>query len=133
MRDNKEHILAFYAAMDAGDTDTVRSYFDDDTTWVLRAHGLPGAGVHRGWDEILRNLLGAVRELFEPGHPKADIQRVIGDGPHVVVEFVARGDLRSGRRYENHYAFVFEIRDDGKFHTIHEYLDTHYVSQVLFA
>jgi ketosteroid isomerase-like protein len=133
VRDNKDHIRAFYAAMDAGDAERVRSYFDDDTTWTLRADGLPGAGTHRGWDAIQRNLLAPVRELFEPGQPTADIQRVIGDGPFVAVEFIARGNLRNERKYENHYAFVFEVRDDGKLRSVHEYLDTHYVSKVLFS
>src|SRR5215210_5998717 len=132
-RDNLEkHVRGFFEAMDSGDLEKVAPYFDGATSWTVHASGLPGDGTRVGWDAIVRDIVGAVREtVFEPGDPKADIHAVFVDGPRAAVEMTARGRLRSGGQYENHYVFIFEL-EGTKFREVREYMDSHYVATNVF-
>jgi ketosteroid isomerase-like protein len=131
--DIERHVRGFFEAMDSGDLDKVAPYFDERTTWTVHAAGLPGDGSRVGWDAIVRDIVGEVREtVFEPGDPKADIHAVLVDGDRVAVEMTARGRLRSGGDYENHYVFIFEL-DDARFREVREYMDSHYAATNVFG
>jgi ketosteroid isomerase-like protein len=128
----EKHVRGFFEAMDSGDLEKVAPYFDDATSWTVYASGLPGDGTRVGWDAIVRDIVGDVREtVFEPGDPKADIHAVFVDGPRAAVEMTARGRLRSGGQYENHYVFIFELQGT-KFREVREYMDSHYVAKNVF-
>jgi uncharacterized protein len=129
----ERHVRGFFEAMDAGDFDRVAGYFDENTRWVIQAKDLPGAGTHVGWTAISKVILGDVRAtLFEDGDPQSDIYNVLIDGDRALVEFVGRGRLRSGKDYENTYAFCFEL-DGEVFRTVREYMDSHYVATTLLS
>jgi ketosteroid isomerase-like protein len=128
----EKHVRGFFEAMDSGDLGNVAPYFDDATSWTVHASGLPGDGTRVGWEAIVRDIVGDVREtVFEPGDPKADIHAVFVDGPRAAVEMTARGRLRSGGQYENHYVFIFEL-EGTKFREVREYMDSHYVAKNVF-
>jgi ketosteroid isomerase-like protein len=129
----EDHVRGFFAAMDASDLTKVAAYFDEHTRWTVNAAGLPGDGTTVGWEAIARDIVGAVREtVFAPGDPKAEIHTVLVDGQRAALEMTARGQLRSGGRYENHYVFIFEL-DGTRFREVREYMDSHYVAQHVFA
>ena len=117
----------FFATLSAGDLEGVRSFFDEDSTWFIVATGIPGAGEHRGADAIVDGFLAPVRGLFEPGQPKVEIVRLVGDGDLVAVEATGRGRFLDGRDYDNRYAYWIEIAG-GRIRTIKEYMDSSYVA-----
>ena len=56
--------------------------------------------------------------------------RILADGPYVVVQ--ARGDAKtkSGVEYNNEYCFVYRV-EDGRIREVVEYLDTELVTSAL--
>ena len=68
--------------------------------------------------------------LIEPG-PRMNVVELIGEGDTVVC--LSEGVMRSrtGREYNNRYAFVFKF-DGRKISSITEYLDTVLVETALF-
>ena len=94
---NEELVRTFFATLSAGDLEGVRGFFDEDSTWFIVATGIPGAGEHRGADAIVDGFLAPVRGLFEPGQPKVEIVRLVGDGDLVAVEATGRGRFLDGR------------------------------------
>lgn len=79
------------------------------------------ARTFRGHDDIVQNLVGAVREVLASGRMKP--VNAIAEGQQVVVEFEGEGRTRDGRDYDNRYCCVFRIAD-GRITHIREYLDT---------
>jgi ketosteroid isomerase-like protein len=91
------------------------------------ARGFPS---ERGRRAIIEDFLQPVREgLFEPGDPKVEVVRMIGEGDWVVAETVARGKLRNGNDYENSYVFVAQVSGD-QVRFLREYMDTAYAHDV---
>jgi ketosteroid isomerase-like protein len=131
--DIENHVRGFFEAMDSGDLEKVAPYFDEHTSWTVSAAGLPGDGTRVGWEAIVRDIVGEVRQtVFEHGDPKADIQGVLVDGQRAAVEMTARGRLRSGGHYENHYVFIFEL-EGTTFREVREYMDSHYAAKNVFG
>ena len=124
---NEELVRTFFATLSAGDLEGVRGFFDEDSTWFIVATGIPGAGEHSGADAIVDGFLAPVRGLFEPGQPKVEIVRLVGDGDLVAVEATGRGRFLDGREYDNRYAYWIEIAGD-RIRTIKEYMDSSYVA-----
>lgn len=59
------------------------------------------------------------------------IHSITAEGDRVALEAESRGILsESGKLYNNHYHFLFEMRD-GRIQRIREYMDTHHVNDVL--
>jgi len=50
---NEELVRAFFATLSSGDLEGVRSFFDDESTWLICATGIPGAGAHTGRSGIV--------------------------------------------------------------------------------
>jgi uncharacterized protein (TIGR02246 family) len=123
---NRALVRDFFETLSSGDLDRVAEFFDDDSTWVVCAVGIPGAGAHRGRAAIVEEFLRPVRGLFEPGQPKVELTNVVAEGDWVAAEAVGRGRFLDGREYENRYSFWLEL-DGGTIRTLREYLDSHYV------
>ena len=79
---------------------------------------------------IIDEFLGPVRGLFADGDPKVRIERMICQGPIVATEARGIGQLKNGKKYDNHYAFVIEIKDD-KIFALREYMDSYHVSTLM--
>jgi ketosteroid isomerase-like protein len=101
--DPKDVLRRFFATLSSGDFDAIGAFFGDDSVWMVNdvARGFPS---ERGRRAIIEDFLQPVREgLFEPGDPKVEVVRMIGEGDWVVAETVGRGKLRNGNTYENSY------------------------------
>jgi hypothetical protein len=127
---NKELVRSFFETLSAGDLEGVRGLFHEDAVWTVVARDIPGAGEHRGRDEIVDGFLTPIRGLFEPGDPKVDITHLVAEGAWVVVEGKGRGRFGNGTPYDNTYVFLLEL-EDGKVRTLREYMDTQYVSTLV--
>ncbi|HEX5418713.1 MAG TPA: nuclear transport factor 2 family protein, partial [Gammaproteobacteria bacterium] len=97
-----------------------------DASWEATGKSIPGAGITRGRDHVIDDLLAPVRGLFVPGDPKVKVLRIISQGLWAAAETEAMGRLANGKDYHNRYAWIFEIRD-GKIFIVREYMDTGYI------
>ncbi|HMD92432.1 MAG TPA: nuclear transport factor 2 family protein [Trebonia sp.] len=126
---HKDVLRRFFAALSTGDFAAIGEFFGDDSVWMVNdvSRGFPS---ERGRRAIIEDFLQPVREgLFEPGDPKVEVVRMIGEDDWVVAETIARGKLRNGNVYENSYVFVAQISGDQvKF--LREYMDTAYAHDV---
>jgi uncharacterized protein len=129
MSDPKAVVRRFFDTLGSGDFAAIGEFFTDDSTWMVNdvARGFPA---QRGRKQIIDDFLQPIREgLFEPGDPKIEIRRLIGEGDWVVAETTGRGTLRNGSHYENAYVFVIEVAGDTvKF--LREYMDSDYAHSV---
>lgn len=127
--DPKDVLGRFFATLSTGDFAAIGEFFGDDSVWMVNdvARGFPS---ERGRRAIIEDFLQPVREgLFEPGDPKVEVVRMIGEGDWVVAETVGRGKLRNGNTYENSYVFVAQVSGDQvKF--LREYMDTAYAHDI---
>ena len=127
--DPKGVMRSFFAALSTGDFNAIGEFFGDDSVWMVNdvARGFPS---ERGRRAIIEDFLRPVREgLFEPGDPKVEIVNMIGEGNWVVAQTIARGKLRNGNDYENHYAFVARV-DGEQVKSLREYMDTAYAHDI---
>lgn len=127
---NEQLAKEFFEKLSTGDLELVRPLFHEDASWIVRAKGIPGAGVHKGRDYIIDKFLGPVRELFEPGDPKIYVDRIFGKGSLVAIQSKSLGKMRNGKTYENYYAWILEFKD-GLIIELSEYMDTYYVSTLV--
>jgi ketosteroid isomerase-like protein len=127
---NEQLVRNFLETLSTGDLEALRKRMHPDFSWEATSTSIPGAGITRGRDKVIDELLAPVRGLFEPGDPKIVIHRVFGKGEWVAVESDSHGKLKNGNRYDNRYAWIFEIRDD-QVYALREYMDSAYILKQL--
>jgi uncharacterized protein (TIGR02246 family) len=130
--DSKAVLQRYVAALQRGDTETVRASFADDATWTVAAGDLPIAGTWRGRDAILDGFLATALSYYEPGSIDLEITGMIGEGERVVLQWTSRARTRDGRSYENECIAVFTV-EDGRIRAVREYMDTLYAHDTVFA
>ncbi|HEX5420814.1 MAG TPA: nuclear transport factor 2 family protein [Gammaproteobacteria bacterium] len=116
----------FFDTLSTGDLEALRQRLHVDASWEATGKSIPGAGITRGRDHVIDDLLAPVRGLFVPGDPKIKVLRIISQGLWAAAETEAMGRLNNGKDYHNRYAWIIEIRD-GKICTVREYMDTGYI------
>ncbi len=127
---NEQVVRLFFETLSTGKLERVRPLLHEQATWTVMATGIPGAGEKKGRNAIIDGFLGPVRGLFEDGDPKVRIERMICQGTVVAAEARGTGQLKNGKKYDNHYAFVIEIKDD-KLFALREYMDSYHVSTLM--
>jgi hypothetical protein len=128
--DNERLVLRFFEALSAGDLEAVRNLLHDEVTWKPQIRDVPGAGIHRGKKGIIDDFLRPIRGLFKPGDPKVIVDTLASKGNLVIAEARGVGKIADGRPYDNLYAWAFDLKD-GKVFAIREYMDSHYVINLL--
>lgn len=123
---NERLVRVFLETLSSGDLEALRPQMHVDCSWEATGTSIPGAGITRGRDKIIDELLAPVRGLFVPGDPKIKILRIFSKDEWVAAETEAHGQLANGKPYHNRYAWIFEIRDDKVF-AVREYMDTGYI------
>ena len=121
-------IDAYFAAVASGDPE-IGALFTDDVIWrTPQSSPMPGPWV--GKAAVLEGMAGGV-DLYEAGTLDIRPTARAASDEHVFVEMTMTAKTAKGSPYENHYVFVFTIRD-GRIAEIHEHLDTHYAQRRLF-
>jgi len=128
--DNERLVMRFFLTLSKGDLEGVRALLHDDACWSAQVRDVPGAGAHRGKDEIVDKFLAPVRGLFVAGDPKLQINTMGSKGAFVFAETRGVGRLADGRTYDNRYAWAIELSGN-KILEIREYMDSHYVMKLL--
>ena len=123
---NRQLALDFYRRFDGGDIAGVLELMADDCSYWLagKAGTSPTAGV--------AHTKAQMAEIFErmaqhlEGPLRMTVKSTVAEGDKVAVEAESRGQLRSGRVYNQEYHALMTIRD-GKIAAVREYMDTEHV------
>lgn len=100
---------------------------DDATWWVNgKPHLFPSSGTKTKEEaaKMFRNMLSAYADGLD-----MRIVSIIGEGDIVAAETRSHAITKTGKVYENEYAFLFTIRD-GKVAKVREYTDLLHVMEV---
>ena len=128
MNANAEVAKRAYEAFARGDVDGVLATFAEDVEFY-EAEGLPWGGLHRGRDEVARNVFGVLLESFEDY--TATPERYIESGDTVVVLGRYAGVGReSGKRFDAEFAHVWNL-EDGLLKEFNHYADTALIVEAL--
>jgi ketosteroid isomerase-like protein len=127
---NEQIVRSFFETLSSGNLERIRSLFHEQATWAVMVTGIPGAGEKKGRNAIIDEFLGPIRGMFVDGDPKVKIERTIAQGPFVATEARGIGQLKNGKKYDNRYVFVIEIKDD-KIFALREYMDSYHVSTLM--
>lgn len=132
MSNNTSRVLveSLFAALAQGDTRPFADAMADDFSWTISGHG-PWGRTWRGKQQVRQGLMAPLFSQFA-GTYRNRATRIVAEGDVVVVE--CRGDVstKAGKRYDNHYCYVIQMRD-GRMSALTEYMDTALAEAVLTA
>jgi ketosteroid isomerase-like protein len=116
-------------AMLAGDLEEMRARLTDDVVWHVPPSSAPQFSSVVGIDTLLDFVRRAAGLYYEPGSLRMEPVLEAAEGDRCLVLTRIRARTRTGRDYENLYAFGFRLRE-GRAYEIWELLDTaHFRSQ----
>ena len=127
---NRKLIEGIFAELAQNNPRPFADALADDVRWTT-----PGSSVWSrtfvGKQAVLNDLLGMVRaQLVE--RVRLNVQRILTDDDHVVVQAEGRATTKKGKPYNNAYCFLYRIAGD-KIVEVTEYLDTELASSALDA
>ena len=123
----KDIVIDAWKAFATRDAARIEAVFTEDAQW----HAPPGnaTALALGYTEhvldratIVRFLSRQLATLFVADVKSTPVS-LVAEGPVAVLETRFQGTLANGRRYDNDYCFVIEVRD-GRIRRIREYMDT---------
>ena len=129
---NKAVVRRYFKAIEAADYDTIEKLLADEVRFWLPP-SVPDGAELAGRADIMRNIRESIAGLYDVRVGlRPEIRHLTAEDDRVAAELVIRGRGKaSGRDYENHYHFLFVIRD-GRIAEFHEHLDTLYAFRALF-
>lgn len=104
---NVDTFQSIYAAFTTGDMDALATFFDEDVRWHTPGrHALAGTSVGRA------ATFASFAEEFElsGGTYSVEVRDVLANDGHIVASLRATAD-REGKRLDQDYVIVFELRD----------------------
>ena len=125
---NRSLIESVFAALAIGDRQPFAEAMADDFSWTITGHG-PWSGTWRGRSTVRRQLMAPLFAQFADTY-RSRATRIICDGDTVVVECRGNVATRAGKRYDNHYCYVIDMKE-GKMCALTEYMDTALTEAVL--
>lgn len=125
---NKQTVLKFLEVFSSGDVEGILDMLDDSATWWV-AGTIPLSGTKS--KKEFGEMLSGVAENCK-GPITLTPHAVTAEGERIAVETESYAELNNGRIYNNHYHFLFIVRD-GKIHAVKEYLDTMHTNDIFFG
>ena len=125
---NKQLVQQVYDELAAGNSRPFLDLLSDDVTWIVMGR-TRWSGSYRGKSAVLNDLLGVLRARLADRY-RASAQRIIAEGPYVVVQARGQATTKAGAEYNNEYCFVYEF-ENGRIKEVTEYLDTELVTSAL--
>jgi uncharacterized protein len=125
---NKQLLQHIFDELSRGNSRPFVEAMADDVVWTVMGR-TQWSGSYHGKAKVLSELLGPLGARLADRY-KATAQRILADGPYVVVQ--ARGDAvtKAGARYDNEYCFIYRV-EDAAIREVTEYLDTELVTSAL--
>ena len=128
---NKSIVRRYFDAIRSADLPALESLLDPEVRVWLPGVGEVGGLVLEGRGPVIADFEQTHRQLYDRMEP--EITSLTAEEDRVAAELRMRGRvIRTGGRYENHYFFLFWIRD-GRITRIHEHLDTQRAATTLIA
>jgi ketosteroid isomerase-like protein len=124
---NKKLMKAFYEAGARGDMEVCFEMLADDVTWT-NIGSTKFSGTYRGKAQLLEKLLLPLFGELKSGI-SSEIENMIAEGDHVVVQTNGTAETTKGVPYNNSYCQVIRLRES-KILEVKEYFDTELVSSV---
>lgn len=126
----KKIVADFLATFSRGDVPGVLQRMHNDGSWWVSG-SIEGMSGTYGKD-TLGALLEGARAAYRTGALRITPLAMIAEGNTVAVEAESYAELVSGRVYNNHYHFLFELRD-GLIFRVREYMDTIHARDTFFG
>lgn len=128
VEDNKRVAREFCDHFRKSNAEGLIDAMTDDATWWVngKPHLFPSSGTKTKEEaaKMFRNMLSAYTDGLD-----MRIVSIIGEGDIVAAETRSHAITKTGKVYENEYAFLFTIRD-GKVAKVREYTDLLHVMEV---
>lgn len=126
--ESKQFVLDFFEEMLSGKGDAWNRTADS-LRWSMIASS-PSYPYQADHDKAsYRKMVEDSAGLFPEGL-RFTILSAIAEPDRVAVEAESYGKVADGRLYNNHYHFLFELKD-GKIQTVREYLDSGHAEHIL--
>ena len=123
----KQRVRDVWDAMNRGETEEMLGLASERLVFTV-TRTTPVSGVYNGRDAV-RGHLQRFGGLVEPG-ARMNVRELIAEGDRVVCLSSGEMRARTGRDYNNDYAFEFE---EGEIVRITEFLDTALVETSMFG
>jgi ketosteroid isomerase-like protein len=127
---NKQLLQHIFDELSRGNSRPFVEAMADDVVWTVMGR-TPWSGSYHGKAKVLRDLLGQLGARLADRY-KASAQRIIAEGPYVVVQAQGEAVTKAGAPYNNEYCFIYRV-EDGVIKEVTEYLDTELVTAALGA
>ncbi|MGH7963934.1 MAG: nuclear transport factor 2 family protein [Candidatus Binatia bacterium] len=128
---NKKVVLAFLENLSAGKAQEMFGAMADTLTWWVAGKPEKFALAGTKTKAQMVELLGGLGAKLPKGL-KVTPKAMTAEGDRVAVEAESYGEVVGGKVYNNHYHFLFEVRD-GKIQAVKEYMDTMHANEVLLG
>jgi hypothetical protein len=121
----KQVVISFFDAFSNGRTEEAMALFADSATWWTAGNfGLSGTKSKAA----LAEALGGIGTLLK-GPIRVTPKAFTVEGDRVAVEAESQAERKDGKRYNNQYHFLIEVRN-GKIERVREYFDTMHANDV---
>lgn len=118
---NKKVVAQFCESFGRADFNAILDMMADDATWWVlgKQHLFPDAGIRskaemaKAWPALYAKLEGGLN---------LEVLGMIAEGSRVAAEVRSDARTKAGKRYENDYHFIFELKA-GKISAVREYTD----------
>ncbi len=131
VEENKQVALTFFECLSSGDLEGALDLIDEDVTWWLAGKPdqfeIAGSKNKAQFTEMLRTI-----ETGMPNGIRLTITGITAEDDRVAVEMNANGVSATGKKYENEYHDLLEIRG-GKIVAGREYIDTAHAAEVIIG
>ncbi|TVQ45093.1 MAG: nuclear transport factor 2 family protein [Gammaproteobacteria bacterium] len=125
--ENKQVVMAFYAAAARGDMDHCFSLLADDIRWT-NIGTTKLSGTYHGKQALVEQLLGPLFAQLKNGITTT-VENLIAEDDLVVAQTVGSAETHAGVPYNNAYCQVMRI-SDGQIAEVKEYFDTQLAARV---
>ena len=116
--DNKKIVRDFLEAFSSSNFDKALGMMSDTSYWwVAGRFPLSGKKSKSEFQQLLGGIGGELN-----GHLSITPKSFVAEDDKVAVEAESKADFKNGRKYNNEYHFLFEVRN-GKIEAVREYLD----------
>ncbi len=129
-KENKQLVVDFMKAFSRKDNVAAWAAFmaDSATWWIIgKPDRFPAAGTKSKAEFV--DLISSLAPVVPEGIQLIP-QHMIAEDDFVAVEAVSFADTTTGKRYENQYHLLMEIRDN-KIQAVREYLDPMHAKEIL--
>lgn len=124
--ENKVIVDQFFNDITSGNIESAFALVSENARWWVPGN-LPFSGT-KTKSEYLK-IVNMITRGFPTGF-SLKVTDLIAEGDKVAAEVVSEGRHINGKNYNNHYHFLFRIKE-GKFVEVKEYMDTLHLYQLI--